>query len=1169
MQRCVATMLLGLWTTAAFADTPLFRQLGAAEGLPSERVYTLAQDLHGCLWVGTADGLARFDGSRFEVFHHDPRREGSLPSNIVQALHLDGEGRLWAGFEGGGLAEVHGHGQQLRRWRDAEGLDVDADVWAIASGEPGEIYFGGFGTGLVRIDPETGERRHWGSEQGLLSDHILGLVVDPQHGLWVASYGGLQRLRDGVLETPQPEQGAPPPGPVFSLTLDQGVLLIGNRDGVYRHAEGRFERVDSVPEGGVLSVAADAEGALWVGRLAGLDLVPAEGAARPALSAARRSGRRTVMELLRDHENGLWVASEGGGLLHLPPQWRRFRSWQAEDEGLQTAEPSAAAFDADGRLWTGGNDGRVERIDPATGASSTVLESGPDWPDKRVTALLPLGDVLFVGTRRGLVRRSLDGQAATRVFTAAAKDDPDAPTLGAIDHLLAARDGSLWMSVYGGGIEQRDRAGRLLRRFTEAEGLAGLDSEQLRWGPDGSLWIAGGDGLQQLDPDSGRFDRLDALAGERVFGFAFDGAGRLWAARRDGLVWMVQSPTGWKLGGQLDLLSGIEVGGLAADAVGRLWANSTRGLWRIDPQRGTARRFGVRDGLPGQEFSDRPLVESADRARLAAVLPQAVVQVDSALFSGAVREPRLRLEPVSLRRAGQALDLASEPVVSLRYDDREIALAARVSSFVEPDAWRYRMRLAPFDPEWVELGGSSRRVFPLLAPGDYRLQVQAAGPDGEWHAHPPLAIEVQPPWWQLPIARAGQVLLGLLALALLLRAYRRRGEARAAAALGESQRLWALQASEQKSQFLATLAHEIRTPMTGLLGMAELLAGSDLDPAQRRQLEAVRRSGDLLRRLVDDALDLARIEAGRLEIRPRPMPLRTACQQALDTLDTQLRGKGLKAGCELGPDLPEWVEADPERLQQILLNLLSNALKFTEAGGIRLCVTAAEPPWIAFEVIDSGPGIDPAQRERLLRRFEQVEGEDTARRHGGAGLGLAISSELARAMGGSLTLDAAPGGGTCVRVRLPLPAAEPPAGARRPLPPARDRSSGLGILLVEDDALAAEAIQGLLAAQGHRTRRAAHALEALAELEQELPDLALLDLDLPGMDGLQLAALIRARHPGLPLLAVSARSAADTEAAVREAGMQALLRKPVDGAALEAALCEGAAACQAGPGAAG
>lgn len=1147
-------LLLLLAGSMARADVPLFRALGAAQGLPSQRVYALAQDADGCLWVGTADGLARFDGSGFEVFHHDPLDPDSPPGNVVQALHRDGRGRLWAGFEGAGLVEVVDHGRRFRRWLGPDGIDATIDVWAIGSDAGSGVYLGGFGTGLVRVDPDTGARRVWGRAEQLASEHVLALGRGADGRLWVGTHGGLQHLWQDCLAPPEPAVK----GAVFSLDADRDGLLVGGRAGAFRITAAGIERLEAVSAGSVLGLAADPEEGLWIARSQGLQWLDRAGRMHAALPVGELVARRSVLDLLRDHEGGLWVASDGGGLLHLPPRWRRFRSWPVGRGGLQGSGPTAVVFDARGDLWVGSDDGRVERIDTASGEPSLIAQAAASWPDTTVTGLLVHGSTLWIGTRRGLVLQPLGGGAA-RVLAAAA-DEAEAPPLGPIDQLLADGEGTVWLSSYGGGIERRDREGRLLGRWTEAQGLAGLDSEQLRIGPDGALWVAGADGLQRLVPGRARFETVPATAGERVFGFAFTPDGKLWLARRAGLAWLSLRDGRWQLGASLPDLAGVEVGGLAADAQGRLWAASPRGLWRIDPGRGTLRRFGVRDGLPGQEFPGRPLAESPDRLRLAGALPLAVLQVDTLRFEGPERLPPVRWEPLRLRRGGEVLEWPTGDGLVLRHDDRELDFRLRVASFAEPDAWRYRMRLAPFDPQWVELGAEGRRVFPVLPPGTYRLQAAIAGPEGGWHELAPLALRVEPPWWATPWARALQFLALGAAAWLALLAYRARLRRRAELELAESERRWALAASEQKSRFLADLAHEIRTPMTGLLGMAELLGQAALDAEQRRQLEAIQRAGGLLRRLVDDALDLARIEAGKLELRPRPVALDPLCRQVVALMQPVAAGKGLALRCEADAGLPARVVVDAERLEQILLNLLTNAIKFAGQGEILLRAAAvADATELCFEVVDQGPGITPELRSRLLDRFEQGEGEDTSRRYGGAGLGLAICAELARRMGGRFELDGAAGQGTVARVVLPLVPAATEAGEAA-IAPAAQATAGLDLLLVEDDPLAAEALSGLLVALGHRVRHAAHALDALAELERTPAQAVLIDLDLPGIDGLTLAGLLRDRHPQAARIVVSARIGPELEPELRRLGVGAWLRKPVAGEALQRALAEALAA---------
>jgi CheY-like chemotaxis protein len=239
-------------------------------------------------------------------------------------------------------------------------------------------------------------------------------------------------------------------------------------------------------------------------------------------------------------------------------------------------------------------------------------------------------------------------------------------------------------------------------------------------------------------------------------------------------------------------------------------------------------------------------------------------------------------------------------------------------------------------------------------------------------------------------------------------------------------------------------------------------------------------------------------------------------------------------------------------VRQILLNLLGNAVKFTERGSVGLEVAALQPSGVRLTVRDTGPGLNEEQKQRLFRRFEQAEGARTSARYGGSGLGLAISQELAAAMGGRIDIDSMPGQGTSFILELPLPDAEPPATVAAA--PATAPGRALALLLVEDDATIAQVVVGLLQAQGHRVTHVAHGLAALSEIAAQAFDVALLDLDLPGLDGLSLARLLRQKGFAQPLLAVTARTDAEAEAATAEAGFDGFLRKPVTGAMLAQAL---------------
>jgi len=596
----------------------------------------------------------------------------------------------------------------------------------------------------------------------------------------------------------------------------------------------------------------------------------------------------------------------------------------------------------------------------------------------------------------------------------------------------------------------------------------------------------------------------------------------------------------------------VNVTDLRVDTLGRVWVFGHDGLWYFDPPTGHFRSFGLQDGLTNGEFA-RGYAYMPSGYIYAATLG-GVAAFDPDWVSPQADEPQLSITQVSVRHHGvtQMLPIGEKPL-EIGWQDSQLEVEARVFSYVNPSANHYRFRLRGFDSSWVDTGDRGERDFTGLGAGDYTLDVMASGARGTWtHRATQLRIHVQaPPWarWWAWLIYA--VLVALLAWLLLL-AWRRRLAHRHQIQLAEQRRSLAEQASAAKTQFLATLSHEIRTPMTGVMGMAELLLSTPLNQQQHEYTDAMQRSGSMLLKLLNDALDLARIEAGKLELEPAPFDPRQLVKEVAQLERGLAQSRHVRFELEIADDLPMLVVGDVLRIKQVLLNLANNALKFTERGRVTLRVQRMDED-LQFSVSDTGPGISEASQARLFERFEQ---EDGPQRRAGSGLGLAICRELVGMMGGSIELQSQLGHGSTFHVRLPL--AEP-----MPVEPSSSKDAGEDrsycLLLVEDDTIVAAVISGLLERQGHAVVHVINGLAALAELAQVRFDAVLLDLDLPGVDGFQIARLIRQREqagPHLPIIAVTARSGSEDETRAHAAGMDGFLRKPLTGEQLAAALAQ-------------
>jgi signal transduction histidine kinase/CheY-like chemotaxis protein len=1149
-----ACLGLAVAAHAAVPQTPRFRTLQVDDGLPSSHVTGVVQDRAGYLWFGTKDGLARFDGTAFEVYRHEPGNAASLPGNGISALHVDRAGRLWVGIDGHGVVRKDPRGTRFVPL--SPHLPVD-HVRAIASTPDGSTWFGTYSQGLFRLTA-IGAWRHYASTDAgpdpLPSDEVSALAVDARGTLYVGTGRGLVRwtgrrfARESVGDL-----GAPA---VAMLEADAQGLWVGTPQGLrLRGRDGAFlappwQARLTHP---VTATRRDRFGVRWLATASGLMKV--HGGVLAPVPVGAPHGLAFGRTLLEDAEGGLWVAQRGVGVLYSPASWRRFATFGPDSGSARTSVAWARTFaaSAGGDVWLAGVGG-LDRFHRDTGAITPVLPAQA-LPGCTATSLAERGDgSVWIGCVDALVRFD---PATRSLATWSAHSPRDAVPAAPLASLVEDAQGILWLATRA-GLQGRDRRGRVIHALAwQAPDPA--SEPRLRLGPDGHAWIDTAMGIRRWDAGRARMAAVPGLpeVSARTFGFG-----------RFGVVWLLREHAlesyRWdgarmvldrRFAGPVGALVGVS--GLFVDARDRVWFTTGRGLVRFDPGNASMRVYDTEDGLPSPELDASAPLVTRDGTVFAGT-PGDFVVFDPGRFASSPIVPRVQLEAIRLRRDDDVLELPGTlPQLTLQADDRDLRVTARIASLSEPRSRRFRFRLDGYDREWVE-DRQGERVFTRLDPGSYVLEVGAATADGVWSAPRRLRITVLPRWWQAPWAM-GLFALALLGALLALRsAYRARLRGLHEKQILEQRHALAEQASEAKSRFLADLGHEIRTPMTGVLGMAELLHADVVEPRQRGRVEAIQAAGRHLLRLVNDALDLARIEAGRLELQDQPFDLPALLADAAAMLRPQAEAKGLRFVLELAPDLPRGVRGDPVRLRQIVLNLGHNAIKFTAAGAVTVRADATGEGTIRIAIADTGPGIDAASLARLFRRFEQADGARTAAHYGGSGLGLAICRELARAMGGDIAADSTPGGGTCFHVALPLPEHALPAPAPRPSWRVREPGAqALRILVVEDDALVAEVVCALFAQLGHAAERVAHALDALRRATAHDFDLVVLDLDLPGVDGFALARMLQAHGVTAPLVALTARADAQAEPLARAAGMVGFVRKPVTGEMLAALVAQG------------
>ncbi|HWS41384.1 MAG TPA: two-component regulator propeller domain-containing protein [Arenimonas sp.] len=1158
-----------IFATLTLAQTPLqgksqYRLLDYKDGLPSPVVQSIAQDKTGYLWIGTKDGLARFDGKQFKVFRHIPGDAQSLPSNFVQSVHVDSQDRIWLGIEGYGLYRYNRNNSSFTAVPlFAEMPSTPADIWAICSDAQGSVWLGTFGQGLFRIKPD-GSTQHFmpnANEPSLPDENVLSLALDKQGVLWIATSSGIVQWKNEK----------------FSA-FDNALLS---------------SKV-------VINLMPDIDFGMWIATSLGLDLVKPDGQVEKPVWRDQLSDQRIMAVLVeskttrlfvarkglnkvtngtveqirpndkfltafKDQSGGFWFGGEQG-LLRQPLAWRYFKTYQSDDGSDQTLRNKIASdyhIMPDGSLLIVGTSGAIDRFWPVTGEvqhinsqesmqqlvsidSVMVDQSGAIWAGAKL------------GNEPSLVRFDAD---ATKYVAWSRSSEKDAGLLGPVKHIVQTDDGVIWVSYYGGGIQARDSiSGQILYSITpdSKQGLKFPDPEQLFIGPDRALWLAGGEGLLRWSQQDKVFLPVKGSPQERVYSVHLPTSNTMWLGRL-GLL----EAYDWKnntlkirqtVSGD-EGLPAVDITGINSDKSGRLWLNSSRGLMRYDPQTKHVRLYSMNDGLLSHEFTQRPPYISADGQALV-LNSSGLIGFTPAQMSTSSPTMRLIIESVSMRRAEDLFQLDASKTIVLQPNDRDLTIEALLLNFDDVDAHRFRSKLSGYDPDWVEMGNSGKRVFSSLPAGSYQLEIIAASAEGVWSKPVVLRLNVLPPIWLTWWAFVLYVALFVLASVIVVLIYRARLKRKHMLQLEMQRNALVLKASESKSQFLADLGHEIRTPMTGVLGMAELLLAGELPAKPKSQVTAIKKAGEHLLRLMNDALDLSKIESGLFELDNQVFNLHTLLQEIHALLEPSATQKGLNFELQIDQHLGHTFVGDSGRIRQILFNLGTNAIKFTQEGYVIIRAQRLWPKGVMVSVVDSGPGMDKVQQSKLFKRFVQVDGVETTRKYGGSGLGLAISREFSRLMGGDIQVSSEPDCGTTFSLNLPLEQADEQIDVEKITKVSQPMQSvsSQKILLVEDDETIQQVISDLLQADGHEVAIAKNALEALAQTMVNKYTIIFCDIDLPGMSGFVLTQTWRSQGIQTPVVALTARTQSDTESLCFESGMNYFLRKPVNGKQLQVAI---------------
>ncbi len=1131
-----------------------FQRLSIDQGLPQSSVTCMLQDRQGFMWLGSQAGLARYDGYRFTVYKHDRLEPSSLAGDYIRALSEDAAGGLWVGTLGGGLSRFNPETAGFTNYRhdpeDPASLASDR-VNEIYQDRLGGLWIGTTASGLDRFDPVSGTFEHFRHDPedplSLSDDRIRALFEDRLGNFWVGTLGGLnvfERSSGTFTRTGQD------PSVPFSAAHQRVRAILEDRTGaLWVGTEGGLDQLDRASlttvhypisttdrrQSQIRVLLEDRAGRLWVGTQGGVQLFDRE---RRAVRGYRndRSDHTSlssddVISIYQDSGGVLWFGTLNGGLNKWDPAAWSFGHVKRDPSAASTLSADsvfAFAEDRRGQLWIG-TFGGANRLDRASG-QYTQFRHDPENPSSlggdRVTSLLvDRHDQLWLGTAAGGLNRFA---AETETFSRF-RHDPERPeSLGSngVMSLFEDSAGALWVGTFGAGLERFERRTETFRHFRHVPGDAtSLSSNRvsaIAGHASGTLWVGTLEGgLDLFDRSTETFrrfgtdpDRRDSLGSDAINVLHVGSAGGLWIGTQGGGLYRLDrvgvagGEAVFKNYSERDGLPDSVISGIQSDAKGHLWLSSNHGLSRFDPRAESFKSYDVSHGLQSNEFNaGAHYLTAAGEMVFGGVNGFNIFRPDRLVTNTSV--PKVVL--TSFLKFGQPVTLGAAAshlaAVDLDHGDKVVAFEFAALDFTAPEKNRYAYMVEGLTDDWIDLGDYRQATLMNLAAGRYKLRVKASNNDGVWNQDGvELDITVRPAPWRTWWAYSLYALaLGAVA-AVVRRARRRRRERQRAlrAAREETEqarraRATAEESARAKGDFLANLSHEIRTPMNGVLGMTSLVLESQLSDQQRDQLETVRVSGEALLALLNDILDFSKVESRKLEIEHVPFDLRRCVEEALALMAPTAANKGLDLGYGIEEGTPEMVVGDVTRTRQILVNLLSNGLKFTNRGGVFVQLRAKQEDGrreIHCAVEDTGIGIPEDKLGRLFRAFSQVDAS-TTRRFGGTGLGLAICKQLAELMGGSIWVDSTEGEGSTFNFTIPCKAATGPD--RSHLYRAHPELEGRRPLIVEKTATARRLVRPAARLWGLEPVVVDSIGEALEQLDAGLAvDLAILDVESTG-----------------------------------------------------------------------
>ncbi|WP_207436353.1 hybrid sensor histidine kinase/response regulator transcription factor [Sabulibacter ruber] len=1197
--------LLLLWLTVfSFLGIPLHAQtqtgivkLHDAKNLSSGSVTSVAQDQDGFIWIGTKNGLSRYDGNSFRLYNHS---NGKLGADDVSSVFVDSRGRVWAGtIEGLQLLNKRTDRFTSFRHQERNLNSISSDEITTVFEDSDKQIWVGTERGLNRFLEKDSSFVRYQTSAGLSHNSIKAIHEDPAKNLWVGTFGGgLNKLerKSGrfVKSSPKTANGNSLSADFINVisSLSGTELLLGTSgDGllVYNTRSGSlypFFRQDTrwSAISIVRSIFKEKDGTIWVGTDgSGLLKISDSHNGLPKVEQFSKStsvqnslSSNAIYSVFADRQGNVWVGTAWNGINVLKREDDAVQFFYSDFKGLNPT-PVLSIYKEQGKLWLG-TDGNGLNIFNQQSAQVTLLPKNKMGGDYVQLIRKRKAGGYFIGTfSDGLILANEKADSFQRLRHQVS--DPTSLPYNDVRDIVEEENGNFWVATWGGGLSYFDKATGTFNTYRkEPNNSFSLSSDNvttLAEDGKGNLWVGTyGGGLNFFDISTKRFFPVKSQQEDRVplramniVSMLKDSRGYLWIGTwGQGLNRFDPKNQKMVRFHKLDGISEKTVTALVEDEAGNIWLSTKNGILKYEYRTGAFQRIGSLKG----SYHINSVFKAEGRLYFGG--NEGVVSFDPRKMSGAQEEPNVKFtglklfnKDVQVGDKDQILDknILDEDYIELKHNHSLITFEFTALDFPFAN-YEYAIQLENFDQDWREIGSQREATFTNLAPGSYTFKVKARVPGASWgEKYAQIQVLVHKPFWKTWWAFLFYFVVFSVLLYLFYRYTIHLEKLKNNLHLEKINREKEQELNNLKLQFFTDVSHEIRTPVTLIMGSINRITEAGENGKPQEAVQELKKNSSHLLQLVNELLDFRKIDAAGIKLKASESDFVTFVQEIYLSFSTLAQNRHIDYQFHSSQEqIDLWF--DKEQMEKVVYNLLSNAFKFTDAGGTIKVEVVQNEHNVILTVEDTGKGISETKFRKIFKRFYQTDTGSSAAKDG-FGIGLSIVKRIVKLHMGKIFVESEPGKGSKFSVKLmrgeshlsPLQKVENleetehleqylVTGAQtKEVQIPTEEFKGATVLVVEDNADIRNYLLGLLA-PSFQVLGASNGVEGFDLAISQTPDLIISDIMMPEKDGITLTRELKKdlRTSHIPVILLTARTSFIYRKEGLETGADDFITKP-------------------------